>query len=239
MAFPTRSDDDAPLIEIVLAEDHGLVRSALRILIESAPDLRVVAEVGDGQAALDAVGRHEPDVLVLDLMLSGASGLTVIERVARDGSGTGVVVLTMHAGDAYVVEALRSGALGFVPKDAEADDLLQAIRLAAEGQPFVGVELSERALEAIEAGDDDDPLGRLSDRERQTFHLAVQGLTNAEVAARLFISPRTAEKHRARLLRKLGLRTQGDLVRFAVVRGLLPGFAPSDEPDGDGPDGGA
>ena len=238
MAFPPRSEDGVPSIEIVLAEDHGLVRRALRALIESASDLHVVAEVGDGQAALDAVRRHEPDVLVLDLMLSGVSGLTVIEHVARDGGGTGVVVLTMHAGDAYVVEALRSGALGFVSKDAEAGDLLRAIRLAAEGQPFVGVELSDRALEAIEAGDGgDDPLGRLSDRERQTFHLAVQGLTNAEVAGRLFISPRTAEKHRARLLRKLGLRTQGDLVRFAVVRGLLPGFSPPGALGGDDADG--
>lgn len=212
------------MIQIVLAEDHGLVRNALRALIESAPDLHVVADVGDGQAALAAVEAHRPDVLVLDLMLPGTSGLGVIDRVGRDHPETRVVVLTMHASDAYVIEALRSGALGFVPKDAEAADLLEAIRRAAEGRQFVGVDLSERALQAIGAGDGDDPISRLSDRERQTFHLAVQGFSNAEVAERLFISPRTAEKHRARLLRKLGLRTQGDLIRFAVVRGLLPGF---------------
>ncbi len=211
------------MIHLVLAEDHGLVRNALRALIDSAPDLHVVADVGDGQAALAAVEAHRPDVLVLDLMLPGTSGLGVIDRVGRDAPETGVVVLTMHASDAYVIEALRSGALGFVPKDAEADDLLEAIRRAAEGRRFVGVDLSERARRAIESGDGD-LLGRLSDRERQTFHLAVQGLSNAEVADQLFISPRTAEKHRARLLRKLGLRTQGDLIRFAVVRGLLPGF---------------
>lgn len=209
----------------MLVEDHALVRSALRSLIESAPDLRVVAEAGDGESALEAVERTRPDVLVLDLMLPGSSGMSVLERVVRGEGVTGVVVLTMHANTAYVVEALRNGALGFVPKDAEASDLLRAIRMAARGERYVGVELSERARRAIEEGDADDPLARLTDRERQTFHLAVQGLSNAEVADTLFISRRTSEKHRARLLRKLGLRTQGDLIRFAVVRGLLPGFA--------------
>ena len=226
------SDGGHAAIQLVLVEDHGLVRSALRALIESTPGLHVVAEAGDGQGAIAAAERHGPDVVVLDLMMPGSSGLSVIERLSAGGAA--VVVLTMHANSAYVVEALRNGALGFVPKDAEAGALVTAIRKAARGERYVGVELSERERQAIEAGDSEDPLARLTDRERQTFHLAVQGLSNAEVADKLFISRRTSEKHRARLLRKLGLRTQGDLIRFAVVNGLLPGG-----PEGLGGPGGA
>lgn len=219
-------------IDVVIAERRALARSALRSLVQSAADLRVVGSAGHGQEAIEVVGRLQPEVLLLDLMLSGMGGLDVIDHLVQSGSPTRVVVLASHTNDAYAVEALRNGALGFVGMDAEPGDLHHAIRLAAQGRRFTQGELSERARRAIEAGDGSaDPLHRLSSRERQAFHLAVEGLSNAEVAERLFISPRTAEKHRARFLKKLGLRSQGDLVRFAVIHRLLPGL---DAPDHSG-----
>ncbi len=216
------------MIRVLIAEHYGLCRSALRLLVESAPDLEVVGEAHHGQEVIEAIDRLRPSVVVLNFMLPGVNSVDVIEHVVQSGSQTRVVVLSAHVNDSYVVESLRRGALAFVPLDAEADDFFEAIRSAAAGERFVGVDLSDRAVAAAEDGGDD-PLDRLSARERQAFYLAIEGLSNAEVAERLFISPRTAEKHRARFLQKLGLRTQGDLVRFAVVRRLVPG------PNGGGP----
>lgn len=213
------------MIDLVIAEDHVLVRSGLCALLNAEPDLHVVGEATTGHEALDLVDRLRPHVLLLDVMLPGLSGLAVLTDLARLDVPTRTVVTSMHANDAYVVEVLRRGALGFVPKDADAAVLLTAIREAAAGRRYLGVEVDRRIAEAAAQGlTPDDPLAALTDRERQTFYLAVQGLSNGEVAARLYISPRTSEKHRANLLKKLGLRTQADLLRFAALHGLVPGL---------------
>jgi DNA-binding NarL/FixJ family response regulator len=212
-------------ISVVLADDHHLVRAALRRLLEGEPGIDVVAEAPDGLGALARVEEHRPDVLVVDLMLPGMSGLGVTRQVVRDWPGTRVVVLSMHAHEAYVVEALRSGALAYVAKNAEAGDLFQAVTRAAAGRRFLSEGLSDQAVDVLARAlpDTTDPLVDLSDRERQALQLAVEGATNAQIGERLFISPRTAEKHRASAMRKLGLRSSHDLVRFAVAHGLLPG----------------
>ena len=219
------SPPDAVSISVVLADDHRLVRVALRGLLDGVPGIDVVAEASDGLEALALVEQHRPRVLVVDLMLPGVSGLSVTRQVVRDWPETRVVVLSMHAHEAYVVEALRSGALAYVAKNAEAPDLFQAVSRAAAGERFLSAGLSEHAVDVLARSSPDaaDPLSDLSDRERQALHLAVEGATNAEIGERLFISPRTAEKHRASAMRKLGLRTSHDLVRFAVAHGLPPG----------------
>lgn len=219
-------------ITVVLADDHHLVRAALRQLLEGESAFKVVAETSDGLEALALVKRHRPNVLIVDLILPGMSGLGVTREVVRSWPDTGVVVLSMHANDAYVTEALRSGALGYVIKSAEAEDLFLAVRRAAVGKRFLCAGLSERAMDMLEqrSGQTPSPLTDLSEREQQALQHAAEGATNAQIGERLFISPRTAEKHRASAMRKLGLRTPHDLVRFAVAHGLVPGDLDAPDP---------
>jgi two-component system, NarL family, response regulator NreC len=212
-------------ITIVLADDHQVMRQGLRALLDAEPGLSVVGEAADGADALGLVERLQPDVLVVDVMMPGLGGLEVTRRVRPRSSGTQVVVLSMYANEAYVLEALRNGACGYVLKEASATELVHAVRGAAQGRRYLSPPLSERAIEAYvertRAGTVD-PHETLTPREREVLYLAAQGHSNPEIAARLSISPRTAEAHRAHVLRKLGLHGQTDLVRYALRRGVLP-----------------
>jgi len=209
---------------IVLADDHHVVRQGLRALVDAEADLRVVGEASDGREVLDTVERLKPDVLIVDVMLPSLSGLEVTRQVRQRSPRTRVVVLSMHANEAYVLEALRNGASGYVLKDANAADLVQAVRAAVGGRRYLSPPLSERAIEAYverAKGGTLDVYETLTTREREVLHLAAEGYTNPQIAARLTISPRTAETHRANVLRKLGLQSQTDLVRYAVRRGIV------------------
>lgn len=212
-------------IRIVLADDHHVVREGLRALLETEPDFSIVGEAADGLATVDLVERLKPDVLVTDLMMPALSGLEVARQVALRSPTTRVVILSMYANEPYVLEALRNGAAGYVLKDSTGADLVQAVRQVLTGDRYLSPPLSARAIEAYvqkaEAGSLD-IYETLTTREREILHLAAQGCSNAEVATRLSISPRTAETHRANMMRKLGLRTQVDLVRYALRRGILP-----------------
>jgi two-component system response regulator NreC len=210
---------------IVLADDHHIVRQGLRALLEAEPDFAVAGEAADGLAVADLVERLKPDVLVLDLMMPGLNGLDVVRQVKRRSPQTRVIILSMHANEAYVLEALRNGVAGYVLKDSTASDLAQAVREAAAGRRYLSPPLSERAIEAYAHKADAAPLDlyeTLSGREREVLHLAAEGCNNTEIAARLCISARTVETHRANAMRKLGLRNQTDLIRYALRRGILP-----------------
>ena len=210
-------------ITVVIADDHFVVRRGLRALLESESDISVVAEAADGREALDKVAELNPDVLILDLMMPTVSGLEVLKQLSLRSASTRVVVLSMHAGEAYVVEALRAGATAYVVKEASASELVDAVHHAAENRQFLSSPLSESRLEAYQtrAKASPDPYDALTAREREVLHLAAQGLTNPEIGKKLAISPRTAETHRANLLRKLGLKGQKDLIRFALRRGIV------------------
>ena len=212
-------------IRIVLADDHHVVREGLRALLETEPDFSIVGEAADGLATVDLVERLKPDVLVADLMMPSLSGLEVARQVTLRSPTTRVVILSMYANEPYVLEALRNGAAGYVLKDSTGADLVQAVRQVLTGDRYLSPPLSARAIEAYvqkaEAGSLD-IYETLTTREREILHLAAQGCSNAEVATRLSISPRTAETHRANMMRKLGLRTQADLIRYALRRGILP-----------------
>jgi len=165
-----------------------------------------------------------PDVLVLDLMMPRLGGLQVLQAIADRHLPTRVVVLSMYANEAYVAEALRLGATGYVVKSSDADDLSRAVRQAAAGRRFLSAPVSESAIEAYqqrERAASGDPYEKLTPREREVLMLAAEGQTTASIASRLNISPRTAESHRANLMRKIGLRHQTDLINYAVRRGLL------------------
>ena len=213
------------LTTIVLADDHHVVRQGLRALLEAEPGFSVVAEAADGLAAADLAERLQPNVLVLDLMMPCLSGLEVARQVRRLSPQTRVVVLSMHANEAYVLEALRNGVAGYVLKESTAADLVQAVREAVAGRRYLSPPLSERAIEVYvqrAQATIPDIYETLTSREREVLHLVAEGYSNADIAARLSITRRTAETHRARVMRKLGLRNQAELIRYALRRGILP-----------------
>jgi two-component system, NarL family, response regulator NreC len=203
-------------IRIVLADDHAVVRSALRMLLDAEADFEVVAEAGDVESALRYVRGHKPDVLILDLNMPGGSGLGAIPGVAEVSSATRVVVLTMQDEPAFAREALQAGALGYVLKEAADDQLVEAVRRAAAGETYLQPELGAR-LAAEPSGPPDD----LTDREVEVLRLIALGHTNAEIAGQLYLSVRTIESHRAHIQQKLRLTTRSELVRYALERGLI------------------
>lgn len=212
------------LTTIVLAEDHQIVRQGLKVLLEAEKAFRVVGEAGDGLEAVKLVEKFRPNVLVLDLMIPRLHGLEVIRQVRRGCRATRVVILSMNADEQYVMEALRYGALGYVLKGGPAADLVQAVKTVCAGRRYLSAELAERAFTGYleRPGESDlDIYETLTNRERLVLQLAAEGASNPAIAKKLFISPRTAESHRANLMRKLGLRSQTDLVRFAIRKGII------------------
>jgi DNA-binding NarL/FixJ family response regulator len=208
-------------LTLVLAEDHRIVRQGLRALLQTEAGVRLVGEAADGLEAVRLVERLRPNVLVLDLMLPGLGGLEVTRRVSRQAPHTRTVILSMHSNEAYVVEALRAGATAYVLKASGAEELMRAVRAAAAGQQFLSPAISEHALQSYrEKAAPADPYETLTDREREVLQLTAEGLSGNAVAERLHISPRTVESHRANAMRKLGLRNQKELVRYAAQRAI-------------------
>jgi two-component system response regulator NreC len=218
---------------IVLADDHPVVRQGLRALLEREAGFSVIGEAADGLQAADLVERTKPDVLVLDLVMPGLGGLDVAREVVRRSPRTRVVILSMHASEAFVVQAFRSGASAYVLKDSSTAELVRAIREVLAGRRHLSPPLSDTAIEVYVARakqGEVDVYERLTSRERQVLHLAAEGLSNPAMGERLGISPRTAQTHRAHVMEKLGLRTRRDLIVYAVNRGLLPEAPGETEP---------
>ncbi len=210
---------------IVLAEDHHIVRQGLHSLLQAELNFSIIGETGDGLEAVQLVERLQPDVLVLDLMMPSLNGLEVTRQVTKRSPQTRIIILSMHANEAYVREALRNGAAGYVLKESSAADLVQAVREAIAGRRYLSPPLSERAIDAYVQKAEAatlDVYDTLTTREREVLHLVAEGNTIGTIASRLFISPRTVETHRTNLMRKLSLRTSAELVRYALQRGLLP-----------------
>jgi DNA-binding NarL/FixJ family response regulator len=213
------------LVTIVLAEDHHIVRRGLRAFLQSEPDFRIIGEASDGLEAAEVVERLQPDVLVLDMVMPTLNGLEVIQRVRRYSPKTRVVVLSMYENEAYVVGALRAGAKAYVLKRSTSEELVHAVREATAGGLYLSPHLAERAIQAyIDKTEDTggNSYGKLTAREREVLQLTAEGHTSSQIAERLYISRRTAETHRANIMRKLGLRTQTDLIRYALRQGILP-----------------
>jgi DNA-binding NarL/FixJ family response regulator len=211
------------MISIVLVDNQTLVREGFRALLERENDFQVVGEGADGTDALRLVQKLKPDVLLMELLLPEIHGLEVLRRL-KDHEETRTVVLSAHSNASYVIESLKIGAAGYILKDNSSADLCQAIRAASSGDHFISRELRNCALELTigrhgrngKNGED-----RLTTRERVVMELAAEGFSNAEIASRLTISRRTVESHRASLMQKLGLRTQTDLVRYAIRNQII------------------
>ena len=209
----------------MLADDHHIVRQGLRTLLEAEDEFAVIGEEADGLKVVDLVERLRPDVLLLDVMMPGLNGLEITRQIVQRGFKTRVVILSMHANETYVLEALRQGAAGYVLKDANPTEMVQAVREVSAGRRYLSRALSERAIDAYTQQAQDapaDPYETLTTREREILQVAAESSSIAEIAARLGISPRTVETHRENLMRKLGLQSQTDLIRYALRRGILP-----------------
>ena len=202
---------------IVLADDHTVVRNALRLLLDAEAGFEVVAEAGDVDAALRYVRGHKPAVLVLDLNMPGRSSLDAVPDIRTASPQTEIVVLTMQNEPAFARRALQAGVRGYVLKEAADAELVQAVRSAAAGDTYLQPALGAR-LAAADGGDNED---ELSERERDVLRLIALGHTNAEVAEQLYISIRTVESHRAHIQQKLNLSSRAGLVRYALERGLI------------------
>jgi two-component system, NarL family, response regulator NreC len=208
-----------PLVEtitIVLADDHPVVRSGLRMLLEAEDGLEVVAEAGDVDATRRTVLGYKPGVLVLDLNMPGGSSLEAIPAMSESSPGTAIVVLTMQEDPAFAREALRAGAKGYVLKQAAGTELVQAVRTAAGGGTWLNPELGAR-MAAAPSG----PPSDLTERELDVLRLIALGHTNSEIASQLYLSVRTVETHRAHIQQKLGMSSRAELVRYALDNDLV------------------
>ncbi|WP_037361015.1 response regulator transcription factor [Amycolatopsis orientalis] len=224
-----------PPIRVVLADDQALLRAGIRVLLETQPDIAVVGEAGDGEAAIALTTRLRPDVVLMDIRMPGLDGLAAAKRIAAgpDSSGTRVVILTTFDLDEYVFEALRIGAAGFLVKNSEPDELVRGVRAAAAGDALLApgvtrrliAEYSQRAKPAPAAAAG---LSALTEREREVLVLVGLGLSNDDIAARLVVSPLTAKTHVSRIMLKLAVRDRVGLVVLAYETGLVrPGWTVS------------
>jgi DNA-binding NarL/FixJ family response regulator len=219
------------MISVLLADDQGLVRAGFRALLNAEPDIEVVAEAGDGLEAVRLATETRPDVVLMDIRMPGVDGLEATRRIVADPAlaGTKVVILTTFELDEYVFEALRSGASGFLLKDTEPVELLRAIVVVSEGEALLSPRVTRRLVEEFATRSRSMPdttgLDRLTDREREVVALAAEGLTNDEIAVRLFVSPATSKTHVSRAMVKLGMRDRAQLVVLAYETGLVkPGW---------------
>ncbi len=211
-------------VRVILVDDHPIVRQGLRRLLESEPELQVIAESGDGLEAVQLVERYKPDVLIVDLMMPGLNGLEVTRQVCQRLPYIRVVVLSMHKDDDYIVQALRNGAMGYVIKDTGPSELAQAVREVTSGRRYLSPQIAERLVDRLLLQPSQlmqDPYELLTSREREVLQLVAEGFTSPEIAQRLTISRRTAEQHRANLMHKLGLQNQREVLRYALRKGIL------------------
>jgi len=209
-------------VKVALVDDHPIVRQGLRNLLQTEPSFQVVAEADDGIAGLELVQRVRPDVLIVDLMMPGLNGLDLIKQVLKRLPRLRIVVLSMQSADSYVVEALQSGAAGYVLKETGPSEIIHAIKAVVAGDRYLSPKLAGRVLDSSTGRKKiTDPYDSLTPREREILHLIIEGHTNAQIAVRLVLSPRTVELHRSRIMKKLDLHNQTDIFRYALERGLL------------------
>jgi DNA-binding NarL/FixJ family response regulator len=207
-------------MRVLIADDHGIVRSGLRLLLEREPDIEVVAEASDGVEARDLAIRERPELAILDVKMPRLTGLQATREIREQAPDVAVLILSMHGDERYLFEALKAGASGYVLKRQADQDLLDAVRAVQRGEPFLTPD-AQRALikDVLERGLEDSD--ELTPREQEVVKLVAEAHTNREIAEILHLAEKTVESHRANAMRKLGMRDRVELVRYAIRRGLI------------------
>ena len=210
-------------MKIVLADDHALVRKGIRAVLGTLAGVEIVAETADGREALDLIERHRPDIALIDITMPGLNGLEVAARAAKVSPETKILILSMHAGEAYVAQALRAGIAGYLLKDAAEDELPMAIKAVIRGGVYLSSGISRQVVERYvqAASADPDPLAGLTSRQREILQLVAEGKSSKEIAAMLDLSVKTVESHRGQIMERLGIHDVTGLVRFAIRVGLV------------------
>lgn len=212
-------------IRLLLVDDHEVVRTGLRMLLEHQPDMEIIGEASTGAEALAQVARQQPDVIVMDITLPDISGIDATRQIKQSQPGAAIVALTIHEDEQYFFEMLQAGAAGYVPKRAAPEDLISAIHAAYNQEiylyPTLAKALVSDFLARSHAEPDDNTLEELTPREIEVLELLAEGLTNDEIAGKLVISPHTVARHRENLMRKLGLHSKSELVKYAIRKGII------------------
>ena len=213
-------------LRILLADDHTVVRQGLRKVLEERPEWEVVAEAGDGREAVRQAEQHRPDVAILDVAMPLLNGIEATRQIIKRTPATRVLILSMHADEAYVTQILQAGAIGYLLKDSADVDLIQAVSAVSEGKSFFSPSIARVMLDDFVRGRGEkggvlDRFESLSDREREIFQLVAEAKTNKEIAALLNVSPSTVETHRAHIMEKLDLHSAAEIVLYAVRRGVI------------------
>jgi DNA-binding NarL/FixJ family response regulator len=220
------------VIRILLADDQTLIRAGFRALLDAEPDMEVVAEAGTGRDAVRMAAHEKPDVILMDIRMPDDDGLTATRRILADPAliGTRIIILTTFELDEYIAEAVRAGAAGFLVKDTEPEELIRAVRVVHDGDALLSPSVTRRIMAQLaaqsRAAGKVVPLDQVTDREREVLKLVGEGLNNAEIAERLFITPLTAKTHVSRIMTKLMVRDRSQLVVLAYESGLVrPGWS--------------
>lgn len=211
-------------ITVFLADDHAVVRDGLQLLLEAEHDIKVIGGAADGWEAVHRVTDLHPDVVVMDIAMPNLNGVEATRQIRAACPSTRVIILSMYATNEHVFRALQAGARGYLLKESAGSDVIEAVRAVYGGQRYLSQKIADLVLDDYlsqrEAAEAESPLARLSDREWEILQLVVEGQTSAEIAATLFLSPKTVETYRSRLMEKLGIYDLPGLVRFAIRHGL-------------------
>jgi two-component system response regulator NreC len=210
-------------IRVLVADDHTIVRQGLVGILKASEEIDVVGEAADGHEAVEKAQKLKPDVVVLDVSMPRLNGLEAARRIHETLPATRLLVLTMHDDEEYVLKMVRAGVSGYLLKDDAASALIAGIRALKAGKTYFGPHATQALAEAYQRDEEppEDPYGTLTDREREIFQLVVEGKHNAEIAALLFISPKTVDNHRTRMMEKLGVHSTAELIRYAARHKLL------------------
>jgi DNA-binding NarL/FixJ family response regulator len=210
-------------IRVLVADDHTIVRDGLVALLNSSGDCQVVAQAADGITTVELALKTRPDVVVVDISMPKLNGIEVVRRLTKELENVRILVLTMHAEEEYVMHVVRAGAAGFLLKDSASAELLAAVRALGNGRGYFGTHASKVLAQQVQKPHAplEDPYRDLTSREREVFHLIVEGMTTKEIARQLGTSTKTAENHRFRVLDKLGARNTAELIRYAARHGLM------------------
>lgn len=211
-------------IKVFIVDDHKMVREGFRLLLETDPDIVVLGEAGNGRDAVKKVINESPDVVLMDIAMKGLNGIGATEQIVKECPTIKVIILSMHSSSLHIFRAFKAGAMGYILKESAGEDVIKAIHMVNNGRMFLGEKVSRLMVQDYvktrEIKDIDDPLARLSPREREILQLLVEGNSNSEIAEILYLSPKTIETYRSHLLKKLGISDLPGLVKFAIQQGL-------------------